>query len=91
MQNHLAAAGIRTCIHYLTPVHLQEAYESLRYKKEDFPVAETVASEILLLPMYPGISVAEQRRVAEVASEFVTVQSAQRGSFDADRYNQSSS
>lgn len=29
LQNHLAAAGIGTGIHYLIPLHLQEAYESL--------------------------------------------------------------
>jgi dTDP-4-amino-4,6-dideoxygalactose transaminase/acetyltransferase-like isoleucine patch superfamily enzyme len=76
LQKRLAAAGINTGIHYPIPLHLQEAYKALGYKKGDFPVSEKVASEILSLPMYPGISVVEQRRVAEVISEFATVQSA---------------
>ncbi|HKV61577.1 MAG TPA: DegT/DnrJ/EryC1/StrS family aminotransferase [Candidatus Acidoferrum sp.] len=77
LQKHLAQAGIGTGIHYPIPLHLQEAYEGLGYKKGDFPVSEEAASEILSLPMYPGISVAEQRRVAEVVAEFTPVQSFQ--------------
>lgn len=77
LQKHLATAGIGTGIHYPIPLHLQEAYRALRYKNGDFPVSEKVASEILSLPLYPGISVAEQRRVAEAVSEFASVQSAQ--------------
>jgi dTDP-4-amino-4,6-dideoxygalactose transaminase len=77
LQKHLAKAGIGTGIHYPIPLHLQEAYEALGHKKGDYPVSEEAASEILSLPMYPGISVAEQRRIAEAVSEFAPVQSVQ--------------
>ena len=75
LQKHLAKAGIGSGIHYPIPLHLQEAYEALGHKKGDYPVSEEAASEILSLPMYPGISVAEQRRIVETVSEFAPVQS----------------
>jgi len=45
--------NISVLIHYPIPIHLQEAYADLGYKKGDFPVSEKIADEILSLPMYP--------------------------------------
>lgn len=45
--------GISVLIHYPIPLHLQQAYKELKYKKGDFPVAEKVSNDILSLPMYP--------------------------------------
>ena len=45
--------GVSVLIHYPIPIHLQEAYADLGYKQNDFPVSETVAGEILSLPMFP--------------------------------------
>ena len=61
----LAQEGIGTGIHYPVPLHLQKAYESLGYREGDFPVAERVAAEIVSLPMFPGITEAQQARVVE--------------------------
>jgi len=52
----LKKEGIGVLIHYPIPLHLQEAYKDLGYKRGDFPVAEKVADEILSLPMFPHIS-----------------------------------
>jgi dTDP-4-amino-4,6-dideoxygalactose transaminase len=48
--------GISAIIHYPIPLHLQQAYKDLGYKKGDFPVAEEVANEIISLPMYPHLN-----------------------------------
>ena len=61
----LNAAGIGAGIHYPTPCHLQGAYSSLGYRAGSFPVAEKAASEILSLPIYPGITAQQQEQVAE--------------------------
>ena len=64
VQNELTAAGIGTGIHYPIPLHLTRAYESLRLRPGDFPVAERVASLALSLPMFPTLSDDQQHRVA---------------------------
>jgi dTDP-4-amino-4,6-dideoxygalactose transaminase len=66
VQADLTAAGIGTGIHYPVPLHLCPAYKELgwNFRAGDFPVAEQAASEILSLPMFPGLSFDSQRRVA---------------------------
>lgn len=53
VMENLKAKGIGALIHYPIPLHLQEAYSDLGYKKGNFPVAEKTANEILSLPMFP--------------------------------------
>jgi len=55
LQEYLKSKGIETLIHYPLPIHLQEAYKHLRYKKGDFPIAEKMANEVLSLPMWVGL------------------------------------
>jgi dTDP-4-amino-4,6-dideoxygalactose transaminase len=64
LQKDLTAAGIGTGIHYPVPLHLLKAYESHDYRPGDFPVSERVASEVLSLPMFPGLSPEQQEHVA---------------------------
>jgi dTDP-4-amino-4,6-dideoxygalactose transaminase len=67
VQQRLADAGIGTGIHYPIPLHLSKAYSNLNPHRDGFPVAELAASEILSLPMFPGLTLDSQRRiVAEV-------------------------
>jgi dTDP-4-amino-4,6-dideoxygalactose transaminase len=56
LQKFLGDRGISTGLHYPIPLHLQEAYKHLGYKKGDFPVAERAAGRILSLPMYPELT-----------------------------------
>jgi dTDP-4-amino-4,6-dideoxygalactose transaminase len=67
----LHEAGIGAGIHYPIPCHLQGAYASLGYGPGSFPVAEAAAKEILSLPIFPGITEAQQGRVVEVLLETV--------------------
>lgn len=46
LQTHLAAAVVGTGIHCPISLHLQETDGSLRYRDEDFRVAEEVASGV---------------------------------------------
>jgi dTDP-4-amino-4,6-dideoxygalactose transaminase len=64
VQAELAAAGIGTGIHYPIPLHLAKPYEGLGFRPGDFPVSEQAASQVLSLPMFPGLSVEQQERVA---------------------------
>ena len=68
---HLTARGIGSGIHYPVPLHLQNAYRGLGYREGDFPVSETLAKEILSLPLFPEITAEQQGRVVEEISSFV--------------------
>jgi dTDP-4-amino-4,6-dideoxygalactose transaminase len=69
-QRFLSNAGIGTLIHYPVPVHLQEAYADLGYRRGDFPVTESAAQEIVSLPIYPELTADEVQYVADVVTSF---------------------
>jgi len=71
LQKHLSEAGIGTGIHYPIPLHLQKAYKHLGYRQGDFPVSEEAASQILSLPMFPGLTYGQQDRIAQQVLDFV--------------------
>jgi len=56
VQAQLKEQSIPTAVHYPMPLHLQECFQYLGYKKGDFPIAELVSSEIMSLPMNPYLS-----------------------------------
>jgi dTDP-4-amino-4,6-dideoxygalactose transaminase len=72
LQEHLTKSGVGTGIHYPIPVHLQNAYRSMGFKQGDFPVTEKVAAQVLSLPMFPGLGLAQQSRVVEEIARFET-------------------
>jgi dTDP-4-amino-4,6-dideoxygalactose transaminase len=61
----LDTEGIGWLIHYPTPPHLQEAYTDLRFREGDFPVAESLAKEILSIPIGPHLSPAQCKTVVK--------------------------
>lgn len=70
LKDHLKQRGIGTIIHYPIPPHLSDAYVHLGYAKGDFPVAEQYANEVLSLPMYNGMTEAEQAFTIETINNF---------------------
>ena len=77
LQNYLTKTGIGSGIHYPIPVHLQKPYRSMGFKEGDFPVAEEAAAQVLSLPMYPGLSLGQQKRVVEEIARFGTITESQ--------------
>lgn len=61
----LAERGVGTGRHYPVPPHLSPAYAHLGHNAGEFPVAERIARETLSLPLWPGISEAQQVEVAD--------------------------
>jgi dTDP-4-amino-4,6-dideoxygalactose transaminase len=74
LMKQLGSMGIGTGIHYPIPLHLQDAYRGLGYRKGDFPVSELVASEIVSLPIFPGITPDQQSKVAKAVESFVAAE-----------------
>jgi dTDP-4-amino-4,6-dideoxygalactose transaminase len=70
LRHCLEGRGIGTQIHYPIPIHQQEAYEKLGYRKGDFPVSEKNAEEILSIPIYPELTTGEIETVARCIKEF---------------------
>ena len=55
----LGERGIGAGIHYPVPMHLQNAYANIGYKRGDFPVSEACGDSFLSLPMYPELTDAQ--------------------------------
>jgi dTDP-4-amino-4,6-dideoxygalactose transaminase len=69
VRQELTAAGISTAIHYPIPCHLQDPYR--RYATGPLPVAETTASEVLSLPIFPHMSDEQVAAVCEAVNDAV--------------------
>ncbi|RGA05523.1 DegT/DnrJ/EryC1/StrS family aminotransferase [Microbispora triticiradicis] len=71
MRAALRARGIATAVHYPTPVHLlppMRPYAPADHSRR-LAVTEALARECLSLPMFPGITAAEQAAVADAVHE----------------------
>jgi dTDP-4-amino-4,6-dideoxygalactose transaminase len=64
----LRERGIATAVLYTPPIHLQSVYRGLGLGPGSFPVAESLARDLLCLPMHPGLS---DRDVDEVATALI--------------------
>jgi dTDP-4-amino-4,6-dideoxygalactose transaminase len=65
--------GIGAGIHYPIPCHLQPALASLGYKEGDFPIAESVANQIISLPMFPELTHEQMDYIAATLREVISV------------------
>lgn len=65
VQERLKELGVSTGVHYPVPLHLQPAYRYLRIKKGNLPVTESVAADVLSLPIFPFMSDEEKQHVVD--------------------------
>jgi dTDP-4-amino-4,6-dideoxygalactose transaminase len=70
LKNFLAVRGIQSEVYYPLPLHLQECFAGLEYKKGDFPAAELAATQVLALPLYPELAADEQDCIVDAVREF---------------------
>jgi dTDP-4-amino-4,6-dideoxygalactose transaminase len=73
MAARLKDEGIATGLHYPLPVHLQKCYRAWGYAEGNFPVTERAAAGILSLPMFPGLTADQQRRVVAAIESVMSV------------------
>lgn len=62
--DRLRSAGIGVNVHYI-PVHLQPDFQALGFRVGQFPVSETYYSRCISLPMYAGLTDANQSAVID--------------------------
>ncbi len=72
LKHYLEEKGIQTGIHYPVPLHLTEAYQALGAPgRGSMPVTETLAGEILSLPMYAELSDEQIAYLISSVHEFI--------------------
>ena len=69
----LTEAGVGSGIYYPIPVHRQRAYAELGYGEQSFPVAESLAAEVVSIPVHPGLDDADVARVIEAVNQAAAV------------------
>jgi dTDP-4-amino-4,6-dideoxygalactose transaminase len=69
--DHCRKSGVYAVFHYV-PLHLSTMGERLGYRAGQFPVTEKIAEQILRLPLFCGLSIEDQARVAGSVASFYT-------------------
>ena len=71
LAEHLNRSGIEAGVHYPVPIHLQPIYKQLYgFKGGEYPISETLANEMISLPMFPEMSGDEVKQVSEEVRTF---------------------
>jgi dTDP-4-amino-4,6-dideoxygalactose transaminase len=74
LMQYLKERDIHTGIHYPFAVHTLPGYRFLGYKEGEFPVAETVATQVVSLPMYPEMTPEMVSEVCDAVREWAANQ-----------------
>jgi len=70
LQSFLAENEISSAVFYPKPLHLQDCFKQLGYRKGDLPVAEGLCGSVLSLPVYPELSAEQIEYVARTVLKF---------------------
>lgn len=70
LRKSLAEADIGTEVYYPVPLHLQQCFEYLGGKENNFPKAEAAAKKTLALPIYPELTDEQQAYVVQKIKAF---------------------
>ena len=71
IQKSLADAGVGTLIHYPIAPHRQQAYAAMGYAPKDFPLAQSMADQVLSLPIGPQLPLAQVEQVIAATKKAV--------------------
>ena len=75
---HLRSRGIGSAIHYPRPIHLQPALAAAAGRAGELPVSERLSREVLCLPLYAELALADVERVADEVKTFLATPAAAR-------------
>jgi dTDP-4-amino-4,6-dideoxygalactose transaminase len=69
---HLRKSNIGCAVYYPKPLHIQECFSKLGYKKGDMPIAEGISQKVISIPVFSEITTEQQDYVIEKIKEFYT-------------------
>jgi dTDP-4-amino-4,6-dideoxygalactose transaminase len=74
LRKHLLESGVDCMVHYPTPPHAQRAFSSFSMNKNTkcFSLAESIAAEVLSLPIGPQLSAQQQSLVIKAINNFAS-------------------
>jgi len=58
-------------IYYPVPLHLQKAYQDIRYKQGDFPASEELCASVLSLPIHTELDQEQLEYITGSVLDFV--------------------
>ena len=64
IMKHLINCGIETRTYYPIPLHLQDCYKGLGYKKGDIKESEAACEEVFSIPVYPEMTQAQKEYIS---------------------------
>ncbi|MBM4062490.1 MAG: DegT/DnrJ/EryC1/StrS family aminotransferase [Planctomycetes bacterium] len=67
---HLRQQNIGCAVYYPLPFHRQPCFAQLGHDPKEFPVAEEAAARSLALPIFQGLTAAEQQEVVAALAKF---------------------
>jgi len=71
LKDYLQENNIGCEIYYPVPMHLQECFGYLGYKRGDLPESEKAANEVLAIPIYPELTDDQKQCVVNCVQEFL--------------------
>jgi dTDP-4-amino-4,6-dideoxygalactose transaminase len=70
LREFLAENDVGSAVFYPKPLHLQDCFRELGYKRGDLPAAEKACNEVLSLPVYPELSQDQIEHVAATVLKY---------------------
>jgi dTDP-4-amino-4,6-dideoxygalactose transaminase len=70
LKDFLKSREIGIDTYYPLPLHLQDCYSDLGYRKGDLPVSESLSKKVISLPIFPELTDEEQDFVVESIKEY---------------------
>jgi len=68
---YMTNRGINTLVHYPIPYYQQPAYKELNKQKDDFPLSNQIANEVVSLPIGPHLDESEMRYIVKTVNSFI--------------------
>jgi dTDP-4-amino-4,6-dideoxygalactose transaminase len=70
LMEHLKARGIGCAVYYPVGLHLQPCFAHLGHRAGSLPVTERAMAEVVSLPVYPELTLAQQQSVVDAVTAF---------------------